>query len=93
MERELVCADDEHAAGAPCLDLSGAHSQGVDEAGTSGVQVERAGPACPKPVLHQRGCGGHDVIGRAGGDDDEVYIGRVGFGDPQSAMGGFNGHI
>src|SRR5439155_158787 len=71
MERELVCADDEHAAGAPCLDLSGAHSQGVDEAGTSGVQVERAGPACPKPVLHQRGCGGHDVIGRAGGDDDE----------------------
>ena len=59
------------AAMRPCGD-----DEAVDEAGAGGVEVERAA-AQPELVLHRGAVAGHGLVGRGGGQHQQVDSRRV----------------
>ena len=58
-------------------DERGGDGEGVDEPGAAGLHVEGAGLGGADLVGDHGRRGRHDVVGRDGGDDDEVELGGV----------------
>ncbi len=61
-----LAALDEHVGQAQC----------VDEAGAHGLHVEGRAAMHVEPCLQQTGGTGEDAVGRGGGHDDEIDVGR-----------------
>ena len=90
MHGKLVRADNQHLLCPAGLDLPGRHRQGVDKARAGRIQIESTGAGRPQPVLHQRGRGGHDLVGRAGGVENQVDIVPVDAGDVERGPRGLH---
>ena len=53
-----------------------AHFEGIDKSGTSRFQIKRGGLGGAQFLLYQTGGGGEGHVGRDGGHDNEIEIGR-----------------
>ena len=66
--------------------------QPVQKPAAHRVQIERARVRCAQRVLHQRRRGGHvRVVGRAGGDDDQVEVFGAHLGPVERGARGVDG--
>jgi len=67
--------------------------QGVDEAGTDRLHVERDAHRTTQLALDDSGRGGEGHVGGGRGDDDQVDVGGRPAGGGQGLLGGLDGQI
>ncbi len=91
--RQLLSTDHEHLVVPAPLDHLGGDVQGVDPTGTCRVEIEHRSVGCAKFGLYMRGSARDHRVGGAGGQNDEIDIGRFQTGSGESLLRGDHGHV
>src|SRR5690606_2675957 len=91
--RKGVGGEDQHAAGEPVLDIAVGGGDGIDEAGTDRLEVEGEAVLHAQLHLHQRGGGREGIVGRGGGNDDEIDVGNGVSGIVKGGARGGHGEV